>query len=127
MNTDLDDWEQMDIETLTLPTLVLQKKMEERKLVEESDHILTNELFGLEQTHDQIPAITSNTITEKATIPTKTSKLTKSCQKINEEKQKEKSVKIRQKKAEIQKTREIFGDSSDPNIEYYSSLEDKYS
>ena len=127
MNTDLDDWEQMDLETMTLPTLVLQKKMEERKLVEESDHILTNELFGLEQTHDQIP-----TILAKAIIPTKTSKSTKSCQKINEEKQnakiclqKEKSVKIRQKKAEIQKTREIFGDSSDPNIEYYSSLEDK--
>ena len=126
MNTDLDDWEQMDIETMTLPTLVLQKKMEERKLVEESDHILTNELFGLGQTHDHIPTITSNAIIANA-ISAKASKSTKSYQKINEEKQKEKSVKIRQKKAEIQKTKEIFGDSIDPNIEYYSSLEDKYS
>jgi hypothetical protein len=43
MNDYMDDWETSD---LTLPPIVDSKKYNDQKLVEESDHLLTDELFG---------------------------------------------------------------------------------
>ena len=112
-----DDW---DCDNYIIPVLNVQnkeqlKRLEERKLVEESDNSLMNELFDNtntknEKTHDITHEKTREPIkninTEK--INNKKEKIV-SNQQENELKQKEFSQKLKNKKEAIKKHSDTFG------------------
>ena len=123
---DLDDWER-EIENDNTPVLNVTnkehlKQMEERKLVEESDNILTKELFedkNVKQVINVTVTVNTNTNTNKE-IYLK-NKITK--QKQNEIKQKEIAKKNKEVKLQKENEVELFGEAEDY---YYEDYEDKY-
>ena len=123
---DLDDWER-EIENDNTPVLNVTnkehlKQMEERKLVEESDNILTKELFedkNVKQVINVTVTVNTNT-TQNKEIYLK-NKITK--QKENEIKQKEIAKKNKEVKLQKENEVELFGEAEDY---YYEDYEDKY-
>jgi hypothetical protein len=109
-----DDWEKEDF---VIPVLNVQneeqlKRLEERKLVEESDNALTKELFSNNKENlvvKQIQIINKN-IDKKILKKNFLSK-----QKENEEKQKQLSKKLKEEK--LKKLKEIytFGEAEEDN------------
>ncbi len=144
MSDTWEDWENDDYE---VPVLNVQqteeqlKRIEERKLVEESDNALTNDLFqkenktskekGVEEdlVYEELklfePSVKNKNITQKNQLSTKKKpekKMNK--QKENEEKQKAISKMLKEKKARREKEAELFGE-----VEYddeYADYEDKF-
>lgn len=121
-----DDW---DCDNYIIPVLNVQnkeqlKRLEERKLVEESDNALMNELFDntntKNETHEIREEITHDTIkninTEK--INNKKEK-TVSNQQENELKQKEFSQKLKNKKEAIKKHSDTFGEFIYDEYDFY--------
>ena len=101
-----------------------QQKINNQKLVEESDHILTESLFS-----DNIPSIKSsithivlpNILSIRQVKNKKNSK-----KKENERKIKELSIQKQKKNAEVKNFNEIFGNSEIDDDNKYFDLEDKY-
>ena len=122
---DLDDWEKEidnDTPVLNITNKEHLKKLEERKLVEESDNILTKELFE-DKSVKQVINVTAHTntnTTQNKEIYLK-NKITK--QKENEIKQKETSKKNKETKLQKENEVELFGESEDY---YYEDYEEKY-
>lgn len=121
-----DDW---DCDNYIIPVLNVQnkeqlKRLEERKLVEESDNALMNELFDNtntknethyirhELTHDTIKNINTEKINNKK-------EKTVSNQQENELKQKEFSQKLKNKKEAIKKHSDTFGEFIYDEYDYY--------
>ena len=123
---DLDDWER-EIENDNTPVLNVTnkehlKQMEERKLVEESDNILTKELFEDKSVKPvTITSVTANTNTTQNKEIYLKNKITK--QKENEIKQKETSKKNKETKLQKENEVELFGEAEDY---YYEDYEEKY-
>ena len=123
---DLDDWErEIEIENDNTPVLNVTnkehlKQMEERKLVEESDNILTKELFE-DKNVKQVINVTVNTNTTQNKEIYLKNKITK--QKENEIKQKEIAKKNKEVKLQKENEVELFGEAEDY---YYEDYEDKY-
>jgi len=105
-----EDWEDWDCDNYVIPVLNVQnkeqlKRLEERKLVEESEIALMKDFFDNKNTKTEVKQdIIKNNI-EK---PKKQQKISK--QKENESKQKEISQKLKKKKEEERKHSETFGD-----------------
>ena len=134
---DLDDWER-EIENDNTPVLNVTnkehlKQMEERKLVEESDNILTKELFE-DKSVKPVINVTANTNTNTNTNTSQNkeiylkNKITKQKeneikQKENEIKQKETSKKNKETKLQKENEVELFGEAEDY---YYEDYEEKY-
>jgi len=118
-----DNWEDWDSEDFVIPIFNTRpnvKQLEERKLVEESDNALTNDLFGnIKKTN-----VNKNLLNNNENLPKNVKKKTISNQKINEEKQKEKSKFIKKQKENIIKIKELYGVSV--YQDEYSHYEDKF-
>jgi len=118
-----DNWEDWDSEDFVIPIFNTRpnvKQLEERKLVEESDNALTNDLFGnIKKTN-----VNKNLLNNNENLPKNVKTKTISNQKINEEKQKEKSKFIKKQKENIIKIKELYGVSV--YQDEYSHYEDKF-
>ena len=123
----IDDWEDFEIENIVIPILHVPnkeqiKRLEERKLIEESDNVLMNELFDnngntkSNSSNTEIDEIIKNINTEK--IKNKKEK-TVSNQQKNELKQKEFSQKLKNKKEAVKKHSDTFGEFIYDEYDYY--------
>ena len=117
-----DDW---DCDNYIIPVLNVQnkeqlKRLEERKLVEESDNALMNDLFDNTNTKNEKNVVTHEPIkninTEK--INNKKEKIV-SNQQENELKQKEFSQKLKNKKEAIKKHSDTFGEFIYDEYDFY--------
>lgn len=122
MTDSWEDWENDDYEVPILQTEEQLKRLEERKLVEESDNALANELF---QNEEDLVAKDKTIHELNKTEPVKKGKPEKnSKQKENEEKQKAASKKLKEEKAKREKERELFGDAY--YDDEYADYEDRF-
>jgi hypothetical protein len=106
-----------------------QRLLEERKLVEESDNRLTESLFSdahpKKQENDIKPSINKNMSKKPATL--KRGKIVEN-KALTEQKQKDLTIKNNNRKHDLHKKREIFGESDDDDNNYvkYCEIEEKY-
>jgi ubiquinone/menaquinone biosynthesis C-methylase UbiE len=119
----VDNWEDWDYDNFVIPVLNVQtteqlKRLEERKLVEESDNALSKDLFNNQEEEDLLlkelnelkqKEIIPKIITKEKEIEKNKNKISK--QKDNELKQKELSIKIKQEKLEKIKHSELYGEA----------------
>ena len=127
-----DNWEDWDNEDYVIPVLNVhnkdeQKRMEERKLVEESENILINDLFTSKNDINISNSNSNSNDSNINNIETKGMKNIKpkiSKKKENELKQKEFSEKLRKKKEENKKYAEMFGEYT--YDDEYSQYEENY-
>lgn len=128
MSDDWEDWENEDfvIPVLSVPNDEQLKRLEERKLIEESDNKLTNALFS----NDNYEDLTLKEFEQinKTILPINKKKELKknipSKQKENEQKQKELSKKIKEDKIKKLKERELFGEAEEDDE--YAKYEDMF-
>lgn len=130
MTDSWEDWENedFDVVVLNIPTQEQLKRLEEQKLVEESDNVLASDLFNndikkQDLTYEQLKQSEPIKNIQLPANKNKPSKKTDK-QKENEQKQKELSKKLKEEKARREKERELFG-----YAEYddeYADYEDKY-
>jgi hypothetical protein len=134
MTDSWEDWENEDYEVPVLQTVEQLKRLEEQKLVEESDNALARDLFGNKEEEDLVydelkcldHTFKNANNTQKVQLPTKKYKPEKTLnkQKENEQKQKEISKKIKEEKAKREKEKELFGDVN--YDDEYAEYEDKF-
>jgi len=120
MCDDLEDWE---LEDFTIPNTIIQseqekRKLEERKLVEESDLAIAKRLFGNEDYETEM-----DIQNKQKTIQLEKHKKLISKQRENELKQKELAKIIREKKAAEERHNELYGEYVEDE---YSHYEDKF-
>jgi hypothetical protein len=123
-----DSWEDWENEDFEVPVLIDRseeqlKRLEEQKLVEESDNKLAKQLFNDDEDliYKEIKQIC-----DKKEMPVKKNKLEKknNKQKENEEKQKLASKKLKEEKAKKLKEQKIFGDAEYDDT--YAEYEDQF-
>lgn len=120
-----DDW---DCDNYIIPVLNVQnkeqlKRLEERKLVEESDNALMNELFDNTNTKNEPTETIKHIHREK--INNKKEK-TVSNQQENELKQKEFSQKLKNKKEAVKKHSDTFGEFIYDEYDFYLDKFDNF-
>lgn len=115
-----DNWDDWDCDNYEVPVLNIEqsKRIEERKLVEESDNKIANQLFGFEtnETNEKQNSIAYNNKFK----PIRERKNDVSNQKENELKQKEISKKIREIKIQQEKQIELYGKAEDDEYDEYA-------
>ena len=125
-----DDWEDWESENFNIPDLKPQneeqiKRLEERRLVEESDNKIARQLFGYEdedeeESQDLSLQNKSQIINhDKILKPIRNKKSTVNNQKENEQKMKEKSEKIKEIKKKKQNEKDLFGEADEDEYAYY--------
>jgi hypothetical protein len=119
MCDDLEDWELADF---SFPNIIIQseetkKRLEERRLVEESDMTIAKNLFGNEKDETEIES------KNKQIIHYSKPKKIISKKYENELKQKELAKIVKEKKAAQAKHNELYGESIEDEYSYY---EDKF-
>ena len=126
-----DDWENQDfvIPVLSVRNEEQLKRLEERKLVEESDNSLTRPLFSGEEDDLLREEFTRNETRSIVKPIRKTEKKSPNKnvpnkQKENEEKQKELSKKIKEDKLKKKREREIYGEAEEDDE--YAKYEDQF-
>jgi len=127
-----DSWEDWENEDYTIPILNVSeperlKKLEERKLVEESDLQNAKDLFSNEEDDLALQEIRKQEIKNIKNISVK--KIVKqekkvSNQKVNEQKQKELSKIKKEEKAKKEKAKEMFGEVEEDDK--YADYEDMF-
>lgn len=130
MSFDLeDDWENLDLSDLLVVNEKREldlKRIEERKIVEEEDNVLTEELFSV------MKSSSNNTFrTNKIMIyPEKKQKLALIHEDRKEklrEKQKQVSKQLREIKERKKRSEELYGEATrDHYYEQYGNISDKY-
>ena len=122
MCDDLEDWELEDFSfsTIIIQSEEIKKRLEERKLVEESDMAIAKKLFGNEEDEK----VNETEIeTKQKNIQLQKPKKIISKKYENELKQKERAKIIREKKENEAKHIELFGECIEDE---YSHYEDKF-
>ena len=133
MGDNWEDWEDAEIDLMiAAPTVVIQKKdelkrLEERKLVEESDNALSKELFETEdpifkkekELHIELKQTEVSNCSIKEDHKIKINK-----QKENEQKQKELSKKIKESKIKQKRHNELYGELEGEYM--YDDYDDKF-
>lgn len=124
-----EDWENEDFVVLVASALNVEqlKRIEERKLVEESDNLLTKSLFNNEEDFTQIKLNNSKQNSVIKSLQINESKMSKkvSNKQTNEEKQKEFSQKIKEDKLKRVREKELYGEAEEGKDEY-SKYEDEF-
>jgi len=121
-----DSWEDCEIENIVIPVLHVPnkeqiKRLEERKKIEESEIALMKDFF--DTNNNTNTNNTNNTSNSKETIDnTKHKQKIVGKQRENELKQKELSIKLKQKKEAEKKHSDIFGEVIHDKYDEY----DKY-
>lgn len=119
----MDNWEDWDNEeNCCLPNEEQLKRLEERKLVEESDNALTKTLFGNDLAYKEVDkhenTIVVSILTEKKAL--KKNLISK--QAANEQKQKELSRVTKEHKAKKDKEKELFGEATENEYTQYEDM-----
>ena len=119
----MDNWEDWDdYEKACLPNEQQLKRLEERKLVEESDNALTKNLFEDDLAYEEVnkydrtinvPTLTEKKAPEKKAVSKK---------EANEQKQKELSKLTKEYKAKKERERELFGESTENEYVQYEDM-----
>jgi len=118
-----DNWDDWDCDNYEVPVLNIEqsKRIEERKLVEESDNKIANQLFGFETNETNETNEIQNSIANINKFkPIRERKNDVSNQKENELKQKEFSKKIREIKIQKEKQIELYGKAEDDEYDEYA-------
>lgn len=122
-----DNWEDWESDDFVVPIINEQqtKQLEERKLVEESDNKLTNDLFsneGESLAHED----SIKNVNKPLLVPKSEKKTQKFASKKleNEARQKELSKKNKEEKARREKARELFGEAEEDDE--YAKYEDQF-
>jgi hypothetical protein len=118
-----DSWEDWEGENIVIPVLHVPnkeqiKRLEERKLIEESEIALMKDFF--DNNSNTNSKTNNNETTENKKNTPKISK-----QKENELKQKELSEKIRKKKEKEKKHAELYGECTKDKYDKYDKYDDK--
>ena len=138
-----DDWECQEIEQFTFRSSLQLKILEERRLIEESDNTITEDLFLADDkerafltknlTNNFIEKEKNKTIDKlnKAVLQINKKledkiKLKTSRQMENEEKQKELSNILKKQKEDKKRLAEIYGESIDDDSAKYAHFESKF-
>ena len=125
-----DDWEDWENENYSIPILNSEqlKRLEERKLVEESDNKIAKQLFGHEDEEEEedisLQNQTQTLNNDKLLKPIRNKRSVINKQKENEEKMKEKSKKIKEEKEKKQNEKELFGEAED--YDEYDEFAEKF-
>lgn len=124
MTDSWEDWENEEytIPVLNVPTLEQLKRLEERKLEEDSDLQNAIDLFSNDHEDLALQEIQKNTNNSVKKIVKQDKKV--SNKKINEEKQKEQSKILKQEKIKKEKAKELYGQADDDNE--YAEYEDMF-
>jgi len=117
-----DSWEDWDVENIVIPLLHVPnkeqiKRLEERKKIEESEIALMKDFF------DNTSNTNSSNTTTKETLENKKNNSKISKQKENELKQKEISIKLKQKKEQDKKHAQLYGECTYDKYEDYDKYE----
>ena len=124
LTDDDDEYNDNDWEYAPIPVLnqVEQKKLQERKLMEEADAALAEELFSEGQHNTPL-----NNPTNTPTINPIKVKGAKDMHTINQKRLKQESERIKQIKAEKKRIREMYGEAAaDEYDELYGHIAEKY-
>ncbi len=119
----MDDWEHWDDEdNCCLPNEEQLRRLEERKLVEESDNALTKHLFENDLAYQEV-----NKYEGTSTVPTLTEKKAPKAKKFskkeaNEQKQKERSKLTKEYKAKKEREKELFGEANENEYAHYEEM-----
>ena len=125
-----DDWEDWENENYSIPILNSEqlKRLEERKLVEESDNKIAKQLFGHEDEEEEedisLQNQTQTLNNDKLLKPIRNKRSVINKQKENEEKMKEKSKKIKEEKEKKQNEKELFCEAVD--YDEYDEFAEKF-
>lgn len=128
-----DDWEDWEAEDFALPVLNVHneeqlKRLEERKLVEESDNKLTNELFSNKAEsliHEHEEVSNKNISKPLPSAEKKAPNKNFASKKLeNEKKQKEISRKNKEDKKRKEKAAELYGEAEEDDE--YTKYEDMF-
>jgi hypothetical protein len=119
MNDSLED---LDVENIVIPVLHVPnkeqiKRIEERKLVEESEIAMMKDFFNNSNNNNSNNSNNNNNT--KETTENKKNKPKISKQKENELKQKELSIKLKQKKEQDKKHAELYGECRQDKYDKY--------
>ena len=115
----MDNWEDWDSDNYCLPNEEQLKKIDERKLVEESDNALTKNLFeDLKEVNKYEDKIIVPSLAEKRAP--KKNLISK--QKENEQKQKELSKLTKEYKAKKERENELFGEATESEYAQYEEM-----
>jgi len=125
-----DDWEDWDSDNFNVPDLLAPnveqiKRLEDRRLVEESDNKIARQLFGHEEDEDEdLTNYKFKTINQNGNVTIKSirnKKNTVNKQKENEEKLKERAKKIKEDKAKKLAEKELFGEAEEDEYDNYAA------
>jgi hypothetical protein len=129
MEEEDDDWENISITDLLDNKERERNLLEQRKLVEDADIKLSEELFSVEQEPREIKVILEKPIS----IKKKTKKKNKEFLEKRQEEIRKKQIEASQKKREQNeyqiRAKEIYGEAIDDNYNdnnHFISIEDKY-
>ena len=127
MEEEADDWENISITDLLDNKERERNLLEQRKLVEDADIKLSEELFSVEQEPREIKVILEKPIS----IKKKTKKKNKEFLEKRQEEIRKKQIEASQKKREQNeyqiRAKEIYGEAINYNDNnHYISIEDKY-
>jgi len=128
LTDDDDEYNDNDWEYAPIPVLnqVEQKKLQERKLMEEADAALAEELFSEGQQNNPINEPTNTPNNNPVNKPVKV-KGSKDMHMINEKRLKQESERIKQIKTEKNRIREMYGEAAaDEYDELYGHIAEKY-
>lgn len=128
MTDSWEDWEDQDysIPVLNIPNEEQLKRLEERRLVEESDNILAKDLFEDDLVYEDLKQSENKAVIKPLSLTEKKAPIKKlsSKQKANEQKQKEASKAAKLLKEMKYREREIFGEAEEDDE--YAEYNDKY-
>jgi hypothetical protein len=125
-----DDWEDWDSDNFNVPDLLAPnveqiKRLEDRRLVEESDNKIARQLFGHDEDEDEdLTNYKFKTINQNGNVTIKSirnKKNTVNKQKENEEKLKERAKKIKEDKAKKLAEKELFGEAEEDEYDNYAA------
>jgi hypothetical protein len=125
-----DDWEDWDSDNFNVPDLLAPnaeqlKRLEDRRMVEESDNKIARQLFGHEEDEDEdLTNYKFKTINQNGNVTIKSirnKKNTVKKQKENEEKLKERSKKNKEDKAKKLAEKELFGEAEEDEYDNYAA------
>ena len=125
-----DNWEDWaDDEEVNIPILNVAneeqlKRLEERRLVEESDNAITETLFSNDDENLALKQAETNKFVKTLSPKTNIKNNVISKQKENEQKQKELSKKNKESKLKKQRERELFGEADEDDE--YAKYEDMF-
>lgn len=130
METDWeDDWENTEIPDLLVSIQNKERELkllEERKLMEDADLALAEELFHGEQAQKKVESFVPVKL-DKKEKPKSLQMLQEQKRKELQEKQKQQSQKQKEKKQQQKKHKELFGEAEfDEYEEMYGHIEDQY-